>query len=157
VRGDCDAGAFDTGGTVTNPFTVAGALNYLGAGGWRLGIAGSTDASFPVGYITFQKGGSSLVVRRPVAVTCLNQCVGVTGDLIPNAVVSLTLSGVVASAQGSSYKVGQAVSVVLTLTTTGRPNIQVAISAVTVVVNGVQVATAAAPFNVQSAVHFLLS
>lgn len=158
----CDVGALDTGGNITNPFTVVGSFNYLG--GFRLGIAASTNPAFPLNYITFQKGAGSFAVHRSVTVTCLNQCIGVTGNLIPGAAVSLTLAGTIFSGWGG-YAPGTPVSVVLTLSTTarsplgiaGQPSITASVSAVTVLVNGAQVATATAPFNRLSTLQFRLS
>jgi hypothetical protein len=159
----CDIGAFDTGGNVTNPITITGAFNYLGAG-WRLGFAASTDAGYPLGYITFQKGASTLTARLPIAVSCPNQCIGVTGALIPSVTVVLKLTGTVSSGRGA-YAQGMPVEVDLSLSTSARsatatPSITATVTAVTVLVNGVAVTAvpgATAPFNSQSVVHFVLS
>jgi hypothetical protein len=159
ARGACDIGAFDTGGAITNPITIAGAFNYLGSG-WRLGFAASTSAGYPLGYITFQKGASTLTARMPIAVSCPSQCIGVPGDPIPGVNVVLKLTGTASSGRGG-YAQGVPVEVDLTLSTgarsaTATPSITAKVTAVTVLVNGVQVATASATFNLQSSAQFVL-
>jgi hypothetical protein len=53
------------------------------------------------------------MVRRPVAVSCPDQCVGIVGDLIPNATASVVFSGVVSNGHGI-FAVGTPVQPVLT-------------------------------------------
>ena len=164
LRGVCDIGAYDTGGGIVPPLTVTGAIPLTTGGATRLGFAASNHGSFPgvalpgfpLGYITFQRGISTFVVRQPVTVSCtsaslgLDHCAGTTGVVqgvtqfisVPGT-ATLTLTGFISSRQGPAYPLGAKVVVTLAITTSATGKVTVA--SVTVTVNGTTVATWTAP------------
>lgn len=146
TRGKCDSGAYDTGGKITLPSTTVGATALTGPMG-RLGFAASTDPKFNVGYITFQQGASSFVVRQVVAVACWDQCAGTPLTPVPGT-ATLTLTGTVFSAYGTLAKIGDQVQVVETIVTTFNPasfSYTQTITSVVVMLNGKTLATYTAP------------
>ncbi len=108
VRGACDSGAHDTGGNVTAPGTIAGAIQFPSLPG-RLGFAASTSTSFARGYLTFQDGPNRLLVNTADvdAVFCPVQCLGTPTSVIPApSVATLTLSGDVSRSWGNFHMGG---------------------------------------------------
>lgn len=183
IRHVCDIGAFDTGGGIVPPMTVTGAIPLTTGVPARLGFAasnhsaftplttmpgGATLSPFNIGYITFQKGAASFVVRQLVALTCTsanvalapNHCVGTIGlvggvptfILVPG-VATLTLSGTISSSWGGVYPLGAKVTVTLTISASATG--VVTVSSVTVTVAGVPGSTVwNAPFPFGTKIQF---
>jgi hypothetical protein len=152
---------------MVEPLTITGALplTSFAAGPARLGFAASNNGAFtgvtlqnfPVGYITFQLGGSVLTVRQPVFISCTStlaagdHCLGAMGVIqgvsqfvaTPGATAQLTLAGIISTGHGA-YAPGSLATVTLTVSASATGVITV--SAVSVSVNGVPQVTWTAPF-----------
>lgn len=172
LRGVCDIGAYDTAGGIVPPITVTGAIPLTTGVPARLGFAASNHAffigkgaagiaPFNFGYITFQRGANSFVVRQPITVACasatggLDHCVGTTGlvnglagFVVVPGTATLTLSGPISSSYGGAYPLGATATVTLRITASATGAISV--GTVTVSVAGANggspIATWTAPF-----------